>query len=89
MSVPLGGTALSVPKNLANEIETVPARNRDRRKGVPEIMDSRITEARGRADALPDPLYTDEMTAASLGRKNVGTALLPGQANEHAERRRP
>jgi hypothetical protein len=45
MGVALGGSGLTMPEHLANEVEAVAARHGDRGEAVPKVMNADIIES--------------------------------------------
>jgi hypothetical protein len=86
MGIALGGSGLTVPEHLANEIKAVAARDGDRGEAVPKVMNADIVESGRPPDALPGLLDADEMSVAALGGQNVRAAFLSRQLGQRAKR---
>ncbi len=71
MGIALGGSGLTMPEHLANDIEAVAAGYGDRGEAVPKVMNADIVESGRRPDALPGLLDADEMSVAAFGGKSV------------------
>jgi hypothetical protein len=85
MGVALGGSGLTMPEHLADEIEAVAARHGDRGEAVPKVMNADIPEPGRPPDTLPGLLDADEMSVAALGGQNVRAALLSWQLRNSRE----
>jgi hypothetical protein len=62
MGVAFGGSGLTMPEHLANEIEAVTTGHGDRGDAVPKVMNADIVEPGRPPDALPRLLDADEMS---------------------------
>src|SRR5260370_26140202 len=89
MGIALGGSGLTMPEHLANDIEAVAAGYGDRGEAVPKVMNADIVESGRRPDALPGLLNADEMSFAALSGQNVWGAVLSRQLGQRAKRERP
>ena len=71
VSVALGGSGLTMPKYLADEVEAVAAGYGDRGEAVPKVMNADIVEPGRPADALPGKRseHADSLPSAAILRR--------------------
>ena len=86
MRVAFGCARLAMPQNLADEIQAVPSRYRDRGEAMSKVMDANIVEPGCCSDTLPRFLNADKMSDAAFGRKNELAVFVMRQIGQQTER---
>src|SRR5262245_43562176 len=88
MGIALSGRTARVPENFSGEIEPDPRRHRHGCVRMPQIMDPRIRDPRGRTNALPHLLHIHQMRSILLAGKYEDIVLDSGKRAENFEGRR-